>query len=299
VVIRLLDQPTLAHPSSDPTSQQDDPAVPAQRWPSSDGSLDELLAGPTSPAIRDEQSAQLVARLAATDDPDEDRRLRDLLVEVNMPVAAALATRYRRRGEPLEDLEQVAYLALVRASRRFKPEVGATFVGFCVPTILGEVKRHFRDRGWMVRPPRRVQELQLRVFRARSELQSELGRSPTVPELAERTDCGLEDIVEVLAVGSCYSPTPLDRPVGEDNDSLPLAELLPHEDEDRDAADARVMLAPLVRRLGDRDRRVLQLRFFDGLTQSEIARDIGVTQMQVSRVLSRIFAELREGIGQP
>lgn len=295
MVIRLLSQTTV--PSPTPT-QQREPSLPQQRGPAPGSSLEELLSGPTSPAIRDEQSAQLVERLAEARDPDEDRRLRDLLVVVNMPVAAALATRYRRRGEPLEDLEQVAYLALVRAARRFKPEVGATFVGFCVPTILGEVKRHFRDRGWMVRPPRRVQELQLRVFRARSELSAELGRSPSVEELAERTEVGMADVAEVLAVGSCYSPTPLDRPVGEDNDSLPLAELLPHEDEDRDAADARVMLAPLVRRLGERDRRVLRLRFFDGLTQSEIARDIGVTQMQVSRVLSRIFAELRDGIGQ-
>lgn len=288
---------TLSTPTSN-FAPQVDPTVPEQRAPAPEGSIEELLAGPTSPAIRDVQSARLVERLAAAQDPDDDRRLRDLLVVVNMPVAAALATRYRRRGEPLEDLEQVAYLALVRAARRFKPEVGATFVGFCVPTILGEVKRHFRDRGWMVRPPRRVQELQLRVFRARSELSAELGRSPSVEELARRTEVGTADVAEVLAVGSCYSPTPLDRPVGEDSDSVPLAELLPHEDEDRDAADARVMLAPLVRRLGERDRRVLRLRFFDGLTQSEIARDIGVTQMQVSRVLSRIFAELRDGIGQ-
>jgi RNA polymerase sigma-B factor len=249
--------------------------------------------------IRDAQSRDLATALAACTDPAEERQLRDSLVVVNMPVAEALAGRYARRGESREDLQQVAYLALTSAAKRYDAHQGTPFAGYCVPTVLGEIKRHFRDRGWVVRPPRRVQELQAVVSRAQHDLGAEIGRPPSPQELADEVGSPLADVAEALAVRDCYHPTSLDRPVGEDQGSFTLGDLLVAPDAPLAAVEARATLAPSVSRLGERDRRILQLRFFDGLTQREIAEDIGVTQMQVSRLLSRIFDQVRAEVGQP
>lgn len=228
---------------------------------------------------------------------DERPRLIDELVATNMPVAKSIASRYRLRGIPLEDLEQVAYLALTKAAQRFDPGSGHAFLSFCVPTVRGEVRRYFRDQGWMVRPPRRIQELQQRVLRAQSELALTLGRPATPAELARDLDEEIDDVLEALDGHGCFSPASLDRPAGEDHDGASLGDLLSAEDRAQASAEARVVLAPVVRRLGARDRRILQMRFFEGLTQREIADDIGVTQMQVSRLLTRIFRDLRQGVG--
>jgi RNA polymerase sigma-B factor len=245
---------------------------------------------------RADRTRALVSRLAACTDEPERHDLTNELAAVNMPVADSVVSRYRSRGIATEDLRQVAYLALTKAARRFDPHAGHDFLSFCVPTIRGEVRRYFRDKGWMVRPPRRIQELQQRITRARSDLSASLGRPPSTEQLALHLDEQPADVREALDGHGCFTPNSLDRPVGDEGGAT-LGELIQTEDDDRSAAEARVALAPVVRRLNRRDRHILKLRFFEGLTQREIADDIGVTQMQVSRLLTRIFRDLREDLG--
>jgi len=226
------------------------------------------------------------------------RRLLDQIVELNLCVARSLAHRYRDRGLDVEDLEQVAYLALVKAAHRFDPDAGHDFLSYAVPTVRGELRRHFRDVGWTVRPPRRVQELQSRVADVQVDLAGRLGRSPTAGELAAELEEDRSDVEEALGAEGCFVPASLDRPLSE-NSSTSVGDLLEGPDGGHSSAEARIALAPVVRRLGKRDRRILQLRFFEDRTQREIGEDIGVTQMQVSRLLSRIFDDLREHLEAP
>jgi RNA polymerase sigma-B factor len=235
---------------------------------------------------------ELLDRAASIRDQRERRRLLDEVVVLNMCVATSIAARYRSRGIAGEDLEQVAHLALVRASRGYDSSAGHDFLSYAVPTIRGEVKRHFRDHGWAVRPPRRIQELQARISTAESELSFQLGRSPRPSEIADHLEEPVEAVTEALATDGCFTPASLDRPVGPEGDTT-LGELIGGADDGQRAAEARVVLAPVVRQLSTRDRRIIELRFFHGWTQQEIAQDIGVTQMQVSRLLSRILTELR------
>jgi RNA polymerase sigma-B factor len=248
----------------------------------------------TSQAVRADHTIELL-REAGRCCPAERQRILDEVVTTHMSVATAIAARYRTRGIASEDLQQVAYLALVKAANGYDPEVGNDFLSYAVPTIRGEIKRHFRDLGWMVRPPRRIQELQARITAADAELSQSLGRSPRPSEVAAHLDESPEDVNEALATVGCFTPSSLDRPAGE-NGTMAISDLLGGEDAAQGAVEARAMLAPVVRRLSDRDRRILLLRFFRGWTQQEIAEDIGVTQMQVSRLLTRIMADLRKGL---
>ena len=257
---------------------------------------DVAVAPPAQHSARRRRTDEVVAELASCTSDEHRQRLVEELISVNMPVADAIVSRYRARGIATEDLRQVAYLALTKAAQRFDPESGHDFLSFCVPTVRGEVRRHFRDHGWMIRPPRRIQELQQRLGRTQEYLAGRLGRPPSANELADELDDPVEDVREALEGQGCFTPASLDRPVGE-AEGAPLGELLGGQDEGHRAVEARVALAPVVRRLGARDRRILSLRFFDGLTQREIAEDIGVTQMQVSRLLSRILRTLREDLG--
>lgn len=241
---------------------------------------------------RSDRTERLLHRAAVAPDELERQRLLDDVVVLNLGVASAVAARYRSRGIPLEDLRQVACLALVKAARGYDATLGHDFLSYAVPTIRGEIKRHFRDHGWAVRPPRRIQELQGRISTADSELSFSLGRSPRPSEIAAFLDEPVEAVTEALASDGCFRPASLDRPVGVDGD-LVLGDLIGADDPDQDAAESRVVLGPAVRHLAERDRRILMLRFFRGWTQQEIAEDIGVTQMQVSRLLSRILKDLR------
>jgi RNA polymerase sigma-B factor len=216
------------------------------------------------------------------------------LIEVNMPVARSIAARYRRRGVPAEDLEQVAYLALVRVAHSYDESRGHDFLSYAVPSIRGEIRRYFRDQGWMVRPPRSVQEMQARIASVESEVSTRLGHPPTPEELAQDLDESVGDVREAQAANGCFAPTSLDHVVGADTTSI--VDQLGETDAGVDAAEARVMLAPLVRRLTRRERRILELRFFGQRTQQEIADDIGVTQMQVSRLLSGLLRRLRTSL---
>ena len=229
-------------------------------------------------------------RMVESQTPDS-RDLIDRLISTNAGVARSMAARYRNRGIDLDDLEQVALLGLTKAAQRFDPEAGHDFLSYAVPTIRGELRRHFRDAGWMVRPPRRVQDLQSRISRAQDELESRLGRSPRPSEVAKHLDVPLDDVVEALTADGCFAPTSLDGPVGDGASSL--GDLLGFDDHSVAAAEARIVLEPLMRGLTERDRRILRMRFVDERTQQEIADAVGLTQAQVSRVLTRILAGLR------
>jgi RNA polymerase sigma-B factor len=228
-------------------------------------------------------------------DEDERRALEDRLVEVNLQIALDVARRYRSRGVPIEDLEQVASLGLVKAARGYDPERATDFLSYAVPTIRGEVRRYFRDHGWTVRPPRSVQQAQARITATESDLCQELGRSPRPSEIAERLDLDLGLVVEALAANGCFSPTSLDAtPAGVENG---IGERLGEDDAAFDSAEARVALQPLLAHLDRRERIMLEMRFFKGSTQSEIGEVLGITQMQVSRLLSALLARLRDEIG--
>jgi RNA polymerase sigma-B factor len=227
---------------------------------------------------------------------DEDRRvLEDQIVELNMQVAVDVARRYRSRGVAIEDLEQVAYLGLVKAARGFDPERATDFLSYAVPTIRGEVRRYFRDHGWAVRPPRSVQQAQARITGVESDLCQELGRAPRPSEIAERLDLDLGLVVEALGANGCFAPTSLDAPAVEGDGGI--GDRLGDDDESFDSAEARVALKPLLAHLDQRERVMLEMRFFKGSTQSEIGAVLGITQMQVSRLLSALLTRLRDDLG--
>jgi RNA polymerase sigma-B factor len=221
-----------------------------------------------------------------------DAGAREALVARYLPLARHLAGRYRGRGD-LDDLHQVAAVALLRAIDRFDAERGLAFSSFAVPTILGELKRHFRDHGWMVRVPRELQELKLRIDHLTQQLTGELGRSPTPAELAVRANSSLEDVLEALTAASAHFPDSLDQPMSEDGDSA--LDFLPASD---DGAFERVENAMLVdgllARLPERDRLILRLRFEQELTQNEIGQRLGISQMHVSRLIRNAIATLHE-----
>ncbi|MGE5719711.1 MAG: SigB/SigF/SigG family RNA polymerase sigma factor [Nocardioidaceae bacterium] len=249
-------------------------------------------SGAATEADRSQITARLLAQIAETTDEVEQKRLRDEIVVLNMGVARAIASRYRDRGISRDDLLQAAYVGLVKAVQGFDPSYERDFLSYAVPTVTGEVKRYFRDFGWTVRPPRRIQELQAQISRASNELSQTLHRSPKPREVAEFLNIDVDSVIEALAADGCFTPASLDVPVGEDG-SGSLGELLGGEDADLGRAEARILLGPAVRKLKERDRRIIELRFFYGWTQEQIAQDIGVTQMQVSRLLSRILSDLR------
>jgi len=219
--------------------------------------------------------------------------LRDQLISAHMGLAAYLARRFANRGQPLDDLTQVAALGLVKAVDRFDPGLGIEFSTYATTTIVGELKRHLRDKGWAVRAPRRMQELYLNLSQVVDSLGQELGRSPTIAELASELQVSEEDVLEALEAGQAYRFASLDAPKADAEGVEALGDRLGDEDPELARAEGRATLDPLLARLPHRQRQVVQLRFFDGLTQSEIARRLGISQMQVSRLLTRSVAQLR------
>jgi RNA polymerase sigma-B factor len=256
-------------------------------------------ARPMTPAKREAQRAEtmrVLRRMAElpADDPERER-LRDEVVEDHMPYARHIAHRYGRRGVTDEDFEQVAYLGLVKAVDNFDPEYGTGFLGYATPMIIGEIKRYFRDATWDVHVPRRMQELTGSLHKATEALTTELGREPTIVELAARVGVETEELVEALDAAEAYSTASLDHPVGQEEDAASLGEMLGGEDPGFELAVDREVLRHLIADLCERDKRILLLRFFRGRTQSEIGEELGVSQMQVSRLSTRILGELRDG----
>lgn len=248
---------------------------------------------------RSRDTASALSAAASADSDAERSSSLDDVVRINMGVACAVAHRYRNRGVADEDLEQVAYLALVRAARQFDPEQQSDFLSYAVPTIRGEVKKYFRDHAWAVRPPRRIQELQSNIARARDVLSQKNGCSPRPSDIAEHLGENIHDVVDALATEGCFQPISLDQRVGADEDSASLGDLVGEDDLGQEAAEARAMIARVIHRLSERDRHIIRLRYFEQFTQQEIADDIGVTQMHVSRLLTRIHGDLRESLTAP
>ena len=221
---------------------------------------------------------------------DRDARER-ALVEL-MPLVRALASRYAGRGEPLEDLVQVGALGLVKAVDRFDVDRGVEFSSYAVPTIVGEIRRHFRDKAWAMHVPRRVKELSVRLSRVLDELTTDLGRSPTVAELAEAAGAEEEEVIDALDSAHAYSTRSLHAPFDDGGDDS-LAEKLGEEELGyRDVEDGS-LIATGLDALDDRERRIVELRFFDEMTQSQIAAEIGISQMHVSRLLRRALSKMR------
>ena len=240
---------------------------------------------------------ELIAVMTDADaDSPEHRRARDELVTIHLPLVHYLARRFRDRGEPLEDLVQVGTIGLIKAVDRFDPERGVEFSTYATPTIVGEIKRHFRDKGWAIRVPRRLQELRISIGQATAELSQKSGRSPTVAELAEQIGVSEDEIIEGLEGAQAYSTSSLDAQVGGDDDSPMLADRLGADDPDLEGVEYRESLKPLLAALPARERRILVLRFFHGMTQSQIAEEVGISQMHVSRLLAKSLAQLREGL---
>ncbi|MFF4831897.1 RNA polymerase sigma factor SigF [Streptomyces sp. NPDC001315] len=223
----------------------------------------------------------------------EYAQLRNQLVRMHLPLVEHLARRFRNRGEPLDDLTQVATIGLIKSVDRFDPERGVEFSTYATPTVVGEIKRHFRDKGWAVRVPRRLQELRLALTTATAELSQQHGRSPTVHELAEKLAISEEEVLEGLESANAYSTLSLDVP-DTDDESPAVADTLGAEDEALEGVEYRESLKPLLEDLPPREKRILLLRFFGNMTQSQIAQEVGISQMHVSRLLARTLAQLRE-----
>jgi RNA polymerase sigma-B factor len=253
----------------------------------------------TTAATRSQTDAAALALLTLLVDlptgPDR-ARVRERLVGMYLPLAEHLARRFSHRGEPLDDLVQVASLALLKSIDGFDATRGAAFTSYAIPMIVGELKRHFRDKGWDVRVPRRLQELRLEITKVSGDVAQRLRRSPTVSDLATELHVGEEEIIEALDCSQAYRALSLQAPVSGDDTGGELVDLLGEIDPGMETVENRAALRPLLARLPHREQRIISMRFFGNMTQSQIAAELGISQMHVSRLLAHALGILREGL---
>ena len=235
--------------------------------------------------LRDDEASTAVRSVA-----------RDDLVHLHLSLVEHCARRFRNRGEPFDDLVQVGTIGLIKAVDRFETDRGVEFSTYATPTVIGEIKRHFRDKGWAIRVPRRLQELRMQIGSATGELTQKLGRSPTPRELAEVIGCTVEEIMEGIESSHAYATLSLDASDGSDDGPPSMLDTLGIDDEGLAHVEIRESIKPLLEGLGAREKRILLLRFFKNMTQSQIAEEIGVSQMHVSRLLTRTLAQLRTSL---
>ena len=247
---------------------------------------------PEFPDLTRREATELLLTRIEAGTAAERPALEDRVVRLNMSIASDVARRYRGRGIAADDLDQVALLGLVKAVKGYRPGRGSDFLSFAVPTIRGEVRRYFRDNGWTVRPPRSIQELQARITAADGDLCQVLGRSPRPSEIAEHLGEDLSRVIDALSANGCFVPTSLDADNGDAEDAG-LGDRLGGADPGYASAEARVVLKPLFAGLDERERLILEMRFVRGCTQAEIGEAVGVTQMQVSRLLAGLLAKMR------
>ena len=257
----------------------------------------------TAPTHREREDRALrtgaiVEELRAGTTEPRRRELVDELIETNVPVARSMAARYRNRGIDVDDLEQVALVGLIKAARRFDASAGHDFLSYAVPTVRGELRRHFRDSGWMIRVPRRVQQMQARIRDAQHELEAQLGGSPRPSEIAAHLGVEVDEVVEALAADGCFRPASIDI-TGDGQERGTIADVLGHDDRGFETLEARLALDTAVGRLSDRERLILRWRFEDERTQQEIGDLVGLTQAQVSRTITRILGRLRTDLSEP
>ena len=242
----------------------------------------------------DGYAEELLRELATVSSRDPRwERLRSELVRIHTPLARYIAHRYARTGEPVEDVEQAALLGLVKAINRYRPGRGESFLAYASPTMTGEVKRHFRDRTWALRMPRRLQDLRLSMRGARNDFTQEHGRAPTIEEIAGLLAISEEETIEAMAAAEAYRPMSLDVTVTDEDGSETLGEQLGGDDPEIETAVDRTAVRVLLDQLPSRERMILLYRFFGNKTQTEIARHVGLSQIQVSRLITRSLAQLR------
>ncbi|MEO3767375.1 RNA polymerase sigma factor SigF [Streptomyces sp. B8F3] len=284
--------------SADPATE--DTAGTAGTAAAFTGSIDELEGiafDEVAPADARAMSKTLFDRLGTLEEgTHEYSYVRNTLIELNLALVKFAASRFRSRSEPMEDIIQVGTIGLIKAIDRFEPTRGVEFPTFAMPTIIGEIKRFFRDTSWSVRVPRRLQELRLDLAKAGDELAQQLDRAPTVDELAERLDIGRDEVIEGMAASNAYTASSLDAQPEEDDSESALADRIGYEDHGLEGIEYVESLKPLIAELTPRDRKILSLRFVANMTQSEIGEELGISQMHVSRLLSRTLVRLRKGL---
>ncbi|MGP3911537.1 SigB/SigF/SigG family RNA polymerase sigma factor [Nonomuraea sp. 10N515B] len=245
-------------------------------------------------AFEEMTAEQLLAEMNRPETPDLQKiRIRERLVEMYAGLVNDVTRRYYHRGEPMEDLRQAAYVGLMKAINGFDPDLGHEFRGYAMITMVGEVKRHFRDRTWAIRVPRVFQERRLELNKATAELTQTLGHAPTVAELAAKMGISQEDVLLTLDASAAYNTLSLDAPVGGEEDAADLGDFLPAQDDTLDDLLGAYAIKPLIDALPDRERNILLMRFYGNMTQSEIAAEFGISQMHVSRILRAVLAKLR------
>lgn len=240
-----------------------------------------------------EKTRELFRRFKEEGDMDA----REKLVMSHLNLVCFIANKFKNRGEPIDDLIQVGYLGLLKAIDRFDPSRGLEFTTFATPTIMGEIKRHFRDKGWSVRVPRRLQELSAKVNQATDTLTSQLQRSPTIAEIADYLDATVDEVLEAMESSSAYSSVSLEAPSGADDDDTPsVIDRYATEDSDLAFTDDRIIIEEALASFSPRERDVIEMRFLKGMTQIEIAEKLGISQVQVSRLLRRTLKKIQDKI---
>lgn len=248
-------------------------------------------------AVMKQASAELFAVVLDPDTSEATRQgARDELVQLHAPLVEHCARRFRNRGEPFEDLVQVGSIGLIKAIDRFDTDRGVEFSTYATPTIIGEIKRHFRDKGWAIRVPRRLQELRMHISAASAELNQSLGRSPTPSELADRIGCSVEEVIEGIESSNAYSTLSLDAGDSSEDGAMTMLDTMGVDDAAIEHVELRESLKPLLEQLPAREKNILMLRFFKNMTQSQIAAEVGVSQMHVSRLLNKTLEHLREAL---
>lgn len=290
---------------------REDPKTPADSAVPSSGQ-----SGTLKRPVREERTPQVRRHLSARTpkgklawDKDRTRELfrrykeegdteaREQLIVSHLNLVRFLASKFKNRGEPLDDLIQVGTIGLIKAIDRFDPERGLEFTTYATPTIMGEIKRHFRDKGWSVRVPRRLQELSAKVNQTTDELTKELQRSPSVEEIAERLGTSVDEVLEAMESSSAYSSVPLEAGgANGDEDAPSVLDHYASEDENLAFSDDRMVIEDAIRSFSPREQEVIRMRFIDGLTQVEIAERLGISQVQVSRLLRRTLKKVQEKI---
>jgi len=282
MTVQLSDMTVSDVGSSGPAGHQ----VAAERSRATGGSMG-------TAEVRDVSRA-MFARLAVLEEGTEEYQyVRNTLIELNMALVRFAARRFSNRTEQTEDILQVGTIGLIKAIDRFDPDYGVEFLTFAIPTILGEIKRFFRDTNWSVRVPRRLQELRIDLAKATDALAAELDRTPTVAELAERLGITKEEVLEAMVAANAYSTSSLDAPAAEDEDGASWVDRLGYDDRALEGVENLAALKPLIAALPDRERTILSLRFGAEMTQAQIGAELGVTQMHISRLLSRTLKRLR------
>jgi RNA polymerase sigma-B factor len=287
--------------ADEPGDQIDEPAtLPGPAEATSTADLADAVGEPRWSARDRTRERALLATVAELPEDDPRRAAaRDEIVTMHLPLASFLARRFRDRGESIDDLTQVATIGLLKAVDRFDPERGVEFSTFATPTMVGEIKRHFRDKGWAIRVPRRLQELRISISRATAELSQSSGRSPTVAELAAHLGVTEDEVLEGLESAQAYATLSLDATVGDGTEEgTALADTLGEHDPKLAEVEARQTVDPLLGALAPRERAIVQMRFYENLTQAQIAERVGISQMHVSRLLAKSLAQMRTSLAE-